>query len=311
MASNVPDASGDSAMTDAPRSSRTRLAIALTLLAFIGGLAAMAWVMTHWQGGLRFGSTADPAAIASGSNAANSAEGTDPTQDMPAVNGSTRGAAQVLTADARELQVAELEQRLTRVSVAAQAASGYANRAEAMMIAFAARRALDAGVPLGYVEGQLRLLFGDAQPKAVATIVNAAGEPVTLAKLREGLETIAGAVERGSPNESWWSATMREVRGLAVIRHAGAPSPAPRQRLARARLNVESGQIEAAISEVSGLPQQPEMTQWLEQARRYNEARRALDVIEAAAILEPRAAPLVGIAPPVQAAAPVPAPAQP
>jgi hypothetical protein len=209
----------------------------------------------------------------------------------------------VLSADQQEAQVAGLEQRLMRVAVAAEAASGYANRAEAMMVAFAARRALDAGMPLGYVEGQLRLIFGDAQPKAIATIVNAADKPVTLSTLREGLETIGGVVLRGSPDESWWSGAMRELRGLAVIRRAGTPSPEPAQRLARARLNVESGQIETAIGEVSGLPQQPETVQWLEQARRYNEARRALDVIEAAAILEPRAAPMV-------VPVPVPAPAR-
>lgn len=295
MASNAPDGNGDSAVSDAPRPSRTRLVIALLLLAFILALAAMAWVATRWQGGLKLGAT-DPAALATGLNG-NSTEGTDPTQAMPATGSTGRSAAQVLNAETQVGQVADLEQRLTRVAVAAQAASGYANRAEAMMIAFAARRALDAGLPLGYVEGQLRLLFGDAQPKAVATIVNASEQPVTLGKLREGLELIGTAVERGSPNESWWSAAMREMRGLAVIRKAGTPSPEPRQRLSRARLNVESGQIEAAIAEVAGLPQRPESTRWLEQARRYNEARRALDVIEAAAILEPRTAPIVAPAP--------------
>jgi hypothetical protein len=86
---------------------------------------------------------------------------------------------------------------------------------------------------------------------------------------------------------------MRELRSLAVIRRAGAPSPEPAQRIARARLQVESGQMEDAIAEISALPQQPETIAWLEQARRYNEAHRALDVVEAAAILEPRAAPIV------------------
>jgi hypothetical protein len=293
MASNAPDGTGDDALTDAPRPSRTRLIIALALLAFVIGLAAMTWVVTNWQGGLRFG-TLDPAAMPSGpATMLNSADGADPTQGMPDARGSTRGASEVLNAATQVDQVAALEQRLTRVAVAAEAASGYANRAEAMMIAFAARRALDTGTSLGYVEAQLRLLFGEAQPKAVATIVNAAEKPVTLGTLRAGLVTIGTAIERGSPNEGWWSAAMRELRGLAVIRQADAPSPEPRERLARARLNVESGQIEAAIGEVSSLSRQPEMTQWLEQARRYNEARRALDVIEAAAILEPRTAPVV------------------
>ncbi len=210
-----------------------------------------------------------------------------------------------MSADQGAVRVADLEERLTRVAIATEAASGYANRAEAMMVAFAARRALDAGVPLGYVERPLRLLFGDAQPKAVATIVNAAGEPVTLSKLRGGLETIGAVAGHGNPNQSWWSSAMRELRSLAVIRRAGAPSPEPGQRVARARLHVESGQIEAAIAEIAALPQQPETTAWLEQARRYNEAHRALDIIEAAAILEPRSAPLVvPVSPPAAPPAP-------
>jgi hypothetical protein len=298
MASDPPASNGGIDAGQAPKASRARLVVALTLLAFIIGLGAMAWMMTHWRGGLRFGPPADPATLTSSSNdAGNAMELADPTQGMPDSSGSARGSSIVLGAGQQDARVIELEQRLTRIAVAAEVASAFANRAEAMMVAFAARRSLDAGVPLGYVEGQLRVLFGDAQPKAVATIVNAASEPVTLSTLRAGLETASIAVERGSPDESWWSGAMREVRGLAVIRPAGAPSPEPRQRIARARLNVESGQIEAAINEIAGLPRQPETIRWLEQARRYNEARRALDVIEAAAILEPRVAPMIGVAP--------------
>lgn len=187
----------------------------------------------------------------------------------------------------------DLEQRLMRVSVAAQAASGYANRAEAMMVAFAARRALDAGTPLGYIDGQLRLLFGEAQPKAVATIINAANEPVTVNKLRAGLADIGQTIDESNASKGWWSAAMHMLGTLVEIRRADAPPPAPERRLERARRDVEAGQIEDAMSEVAALPQQPAIAQWLEQARRYNEAHRALDVIEAAAILEPRAMPIV------------------
>ncbi|MBT2186269.1 hypothetical protein [Sphingobium nicotianae] len=303
MASEAPDGSGDIQKSMAPRPARTRLIIALTLLAFVFGLAAMAWVMTRWQGGLRFGgATSDPAALATG--AGNGADLVDPTQDMPDGTAGAHGPNLVMSADQQQVRIADLEQRLTRLSVAAEAASGYANRAEAMMVAFAARRALDAGAPLGYVEGQLRLLFGNAQPKAVATIVNAAAEPVTLNKLRQGLETIGASVGHGGPNLSWYQSAMRELRGLAVIQRAGAPSPEPGQRIARARLHVESGQIEEAITEIGALPQQPETTLWLEQARRYNEAHRALDVIEAAAVLQPRTAPMIAPVQPTVAPSP-------
>jgi len=86
-----------------------------------------------------------------------------------------------------------------------------------------------------------------------------------------------------------------------VIRQASDPSPELSQRIARARLEVESGELDGAIEEIEALSETPETTLWLEQARRYKEARRALDVIETAALLEPRAAPL--IAPAVDPAA--------
>jgi hypothetical protein len=280
------------------RGSGSRLTLALVLLAFVGGLASMAWVMTHWDLGLSTPQTVPvpgddniavpPENVATPQPSPSATESAVPTVPLPTLPATPE------TLDAR---TADLEQRLIRLSVAAQAASGYANRAEAIMVAFAARRALEAGAPLGYLEAQLRLLFGEAQPKAVATIVNAANEPVTLNKLRAGIEDIRLMVEQGPANEGWWTSTMRALGSMVELRHADAPAPEPGQRLARARRAVEAGQIEDAITQVAALAPQPAIAQWLEQARRYNEAHRALDVIEAAAILEPRAAPLVAPAP--------------
>lgn len=280
-----------------PPPARTRLTIALVLLAFIIAVGGTAWIMTHWQGsGLKINQavTGQP----DFQNGVEAASG-------PVGDGAAPSLSGPATPDALEKRMLDLEQRLMRVSVAAQSASGYANRAEAIMVAFAARRSLDAGQPLGYIEGQLRLLFGEAQPKAVATIINAASEPMTVNKLRAGLEDIGEFIARGNPNEGWWQATMRELGSLVVIRRAGTPSPEPERRLAHARRAVEAGQIEDAITDVAALPPQPAIDQWLEQARRYNEAHRALDVIEAAAILEPRTSPIIG--PSIQPAPEVPA----
>ncbi len=273
-----------------------RLVIALVLLSFICGLAAMAWAFSRWN------DDAPPVRPP-----ADVAPSTDPLAS-PGDNAMAGGpgaqrpmlAYTPATIDTQTARVMELEQRLTRVAVAAQAASGYASRAEAMLVAFAARRALDAGAPLDRIEGQLRLLFGQAQPRAVATIVNAAAQPVTLSTLRAGLDQINGTIARGNAGEGWWSAFRREVGGLVVVRQAGTPSASPEARLTRARLNVETGQLDAAIVEVEALGEDPAIETWLEQARRYNEAHRALDVIEAAALLEARATPVVQqVAPPV------------
>lgn len=301
MASNLEHGSDEIADNGVPRPSRSRLTVALALLAFIGALVALAWLLLHWQGGLKWGGPSAGSTQTSAEGAFNAA---DPMAVAPGTAGTARPPALIMSAEQQAVRMLDIEQRLTRVAVAAQSASSYANRAEAMMIAFAARRSLDAGAPLGYVEGQLRLLFGDAQPKAVATIVNAAAEPVTISGLRAGLDRIEVAESHGAPDESWWASLVRELGDLAVIRPAGTPPPQPEQRIARARLYVESGQIEHAINEVAALRQQAEAVRWLEQARRYNEAHRALDVIEAAAILEPRM-----VAPAIQAPAPEAPPA--
>ncbi|HWJ71057.1 MAG TPA: hypothetical protein VNS79_13535 [Sphingobium sp.] len=289
MASSIEPDGDEIAAAGARKPSRSRLVVALTLLVVIGVLAVLVWAFLNRNDRLPWSDLVSGPVAQTGLNGASNA--TDPTGTTPVSAALARAPAQPLNGDQQAVRMLDLEQRLTRVAVAAQSASGYANRAEAMMIAFAARRALDSGAPLGYVEGQLRLLFGDAQPKAVATIVNAAAEPVTISDLRAGLDRIATAEAQGAPDESWWSALVDELRDLAVIRAAGTPPPAPEQRIARARLYVESGQIERAIGEVSALRQQADSVRWLEQARRYNEAHRALDVIEAAAILEPRMAP--------------------
>jgi len=282
--------------TDYPRAEvrpgRSRLFIAVILLAFVVTIVAIALLFSRWTGGF------DLSQAVTGQPSMENASGPSALPSGVAGEAAATGTSGFTgTLDGVNAQVLDLEQRLMHVSIAAQSASGYANRAEAIMVAFAARRALDAGSPLGYIEGQLRLLFGEAQPKAVATIINAGSEPVTINKLRAGLEDINLLVLQGDPNESWWNAATRELGNLAVIRKAGSPPPEPEQRLARARRAVEAGQIEDAMADVAALRQIPAIAQWLEQARRYNEAHRALDVIEAAAILEPRAAPIVTAAP--------------
>ncbi|MCE7795668.1 MICOS complex subunit MIC60 [Sphingobium sufflavum] len=259
----------------------TRMILGLLILAFIGGAILMAWLSQNWRsmsGRLPVVSAASNSADVL-QNAAGGAEG----GTVPR----TLLAAPALV-DAQAARIADLEQRLSRISVSAQAASYNANRAEALLTAFAARRALDGGRPLGYIEGTLRLRFGDAQPKAVATIVNAAAEPVTLADLRVGLQDVDPVARDPRQRGSWWQGFWRELGSIAIIRKAGTPSPEPEQRLMRARHAVEVGQIDDAIAEMTPLLPRPSAIRWLEQARRYNEAHRALDVIEAAAILEPR-----------------------
>ena len=187
-----------------------------------------------------------------------------------------------------DARVVQLEERLNRISVEAQAASGNAARAEGLLVAFAARRALDSGAPLGYIEGQLRLRFGQAQPRAVATIINAAREPVTLPDLRAGLTALADQVTVPPANASWWEALEHEAREIITIHRASTPSPRPQAALDRALRYLDGARVNAALAEVEQMPGRAAAGGWMQYARRYMEARRALDLIETAAILEPR-----------------------
>jgi hypothetical protein len=196
-----------------------------------------------------------------------------------------------LTVDAAQMldgRVAQLEERLNRITVEAQAASGNAGRAEGLLVAFAARRALDSGTPLGYVEGQLRLRFGQAQPRAVATVINAAREPITLGDLRAGLTDVADQVTTPPPSGDWWEALNHEAAALVTFRKTSTPSPRPQAAFDRAIHYVDAGRVAAALAEVQQLPGRASADRWMQLARRYVEARRALDLIETAAILEPR-----------------------
>lgn len=186
-----------------------------------------------------------------------------------------------------EQRLAAAEQRLARLDLQAQAASGNAARAEGLLIAFAARRSLARGAELGYLADQLRLRFGDALPNAVDTVVNFSRKPVTLDQLVARLDGLAPKLADPA-EQSLVDRLQSEVGGLFVIRRESTPSPQPAQRMERARYFLESGRVDRAIEEVRGLPGAPNADAWIKDAERYADAQRALDLIETSAVLEPR-----------------------
>jgi hypothetical protein len=186
-----------------------------------------------------------------------------------------------------EQRLAAAEQRLARLDLQAQAATGNVARAEGLLIAFAARRSLSRGDDIGYLADQLRLRFGDALPNAVDTVIAFARQPVTLDQLVARLDGIAPTL--ADPTErSLLDRVQREVGGLFVVRRESTPSPQPAQRLERARYFLESGRVDDAIREVRGLPGANNADAWIRDAQRYDAAHRALDLIEKSAVLEPR-----------------------
>ena len=194
--------------------------------------------------------------------------------------------AQEIQQDAFGLRITALEQRLNQLDLRAQAASGNAARAEGLLVAFAARRALDRGAPLGFLADQLRLRFADAQPNAVKTVVEAAARPVTLDQLIGGLDALAPALGQGPKDEGAWQQVKREFANLFVIRHDTGDSSIPQDRIARARQFLLAGRIDQAVAEVRALPGAQGAGEWIASAQRYGAARDALDLIETTALLD-------------------------
>nr|WP_243414959.1 MICOS complex subunit MIC60 [Altererythrobacter segetis] len=185
-------------------------------------------------------------------------------------------------------RVAAMEQRLAKLDLQLQAASGNAARTEGLLVAFAARRAVERGAPLGYLADQLQLRFGDAHPRSVRTIVDFSHDPVTLDQLVARLQGLEPELVKAPKDEGAISWLGREISGLFVIRRASTPSPEPQRRIDRAQLFLESGRIDPAIAEVKNLPNAQEAADWIADAERYAAARQALDMLETTAILEPR-----------------------
>lgn len=261
-----------------PRPLRSALIIAG--LAFLAGLALMAWALTQWEPAMRLVAGAEPAPVAAPATV--KSPGAIP---VPVASAPTAGQP-IAAATAIDGRVAELEERMARIDLRAAAAAGNAARAEGLLIAFAARRAVDRGVALGYIEGELRERFGQTQPRAVAAIIGAAQNPVTLEALQSELEKLRPSLIGAGANEGWWDATRRTLGSLIVVRREGSTSPAPDQRLMRAQLRLESGQVDGALAEIARLPGRANAAGWMNQARRYIEAHRALDILEAAALTE-------------------------
>ena len=245
----------------------------LLLVAFVGGIIGTGWLAQ------RFG-------FWDGSFSAK-------TQTQTSAANATAASAPPIASNLAPVDaVTSIENRLTQINADAAAASGNAARAEGLLVAFAARRAIDSGATLGYLADQLRLRFGSTQPQAVATILAASQAPVTLETLQAELQALDNALLTGDLEGGIWANVKREMSELFVLRKDGAPSPAPTQRVARAHILVESGNIAGAIAEVSAMPGAGVAQTWLAKARRYNQARKALDLLERSAIATPLPAPL-------------------
>jgi hypothetical protein len=250
-----------------------RLLIGLSLV--ILGAAAATWALARYQGAAHFLGVAPktaPVVLAP-------QRMLDP---PPASAGDGQTAEQV---EAVEARVAGLEARLARAEDAARRAEGSAGRTDALVVAFATRRAIDRGVALGYLETLLVDRFGARHPRAVATIVTASRSPVRLDELTADYEKLGPELRGGGPQDNWWSNFRRELGALVDIHRADVPSAKPDARYRRALSRLEAGDVDAAVAETMRLPGAARATAWAMKARRYVATHRALDEIESSALL--------------------------
>ncbi len=224
-----------------------------------------------------------------------------PAMPVPSPSASMSQAAAQTTANlaatdaaltAAAAKVSALEQRLAELNQQAVAAAGQASQAEALLVAFASRRAIERGQPLGYLEAQLRVRFGSTQQAAVDRVIAAAQKPVTLAMLSETFEKLSPQLIGGAASEGTWEWMTRQMGELFVIRHADSPSPTAESRAARVREALAGGRIDVAISEVERMPGKDAATEWLAHARDFVAAERALDQLETAALSFPPTPPV-------------------
>lgn len=249
-----------------------RLLIGLVLL--LAGAGAATWALARFQPAARFlgVTTASPKEVSP-----QSAITAQPTDDGPADS--------ILPDPRRDERVAQLEARMARVENAAQRTESFAGRADALVVAFAARRAIDRGVALGYLENLLVDRFGAQHQRAVATIITGSRQPVRLNDLIAEYETLGPELRRGGPEDSWWTNLKREFGELVEIHRADAPSPSADARYSRAVQRLSTGDVDQALAETMRLPGASRAGDWIVKARRYISAHRALDEIESAALL--------------------------
>lgn len=263
----------------APRAAGNgRAILAVGLLAFVIGAVLVGWIA--WRSGLTLDRVLGhqaPRVVAPAAPPKPVAAPLAPLAANPAV---AQGAF--------DQRIAALEQRLARLDVQAETVSGNTARAEGLLIAFAARRMVDRGVPLGYLEDQLRVRFADAQPNAVATVIAAAARPVTRDQLAAQLRALAPALVQAPQEESGWARVRRRISDLFVIRSETRPVQDPSARIDRALLKLYDGRIDDAVTEVRQLPGAAGAVNWIAAAQRYQQAQRALDVLESTALIEPR-----------------------
>jgi hypothetical protein len=252
-----------------------RLLVALVLV--LAGAAAAVWGLAHYQPAARFlGIAPPPERIV--------------LTPKPVATGLPARPQQIPAPAADTARIAALESRVNALQNATQRAEGFAGRADALVVAFAARRAIDRGVALGYLEPLLVDRFGAQHRAAVATIITASHQPVLLNDLISEYQSLGPELRTGGPQDSWWTNFKRGIGSLVEVHRAERPASNPEARYKRALQQLSAGDVDQALAETMRLPGASRAGEWIDKARRYIAAHRSLDEVESAALLSGAAA---------------------
>lgn len=252
-----------------------RLLVGFVLI--VVGAAAAVWALGHYQPAARFLGIVpaqQPVMLTP-----------KPVVMNPQPQSQSAAAAPAVSSQAEDQKIADLENRVAAVESATQRAEGSAGRADALVIAFAARRAIDRGVALGYLENLLLQRFGAQHRGAVATVITASRQPIRLEDLITEYDSLGPDLRRGGPQDSWWTNFRRELGDLVEVHSATRPATNPEATYDRARQRLAGGNVDQALAETMRLPGASRAGDWVGKARRYIAAHRALDEIESAALM--------------------------
>lgn len=250
-----------------------RVLIALVLI--VAGAAAATWALAHYSSAASYLGVATTVEVPKPQQPIRLVVPQQPA--APAANGTLNP----VIAE----QIGQLQDRVQKVESESQQVQGSAGRADALLIAFAARRAIERGVSLGYLEPLLVDRFGPSHPQAVAAIVTGSRSPVRLTELIAGYQDIEAPLVGPPPNEGMWTGIKRGLSSLITVHRSDKPSNEPKARYDRATAHLMAGEVDAALAETMRLPGAPRARDWIDSARRYVAVHRALDEIESAALI--------------------------
>jgi hypothetical protein len=244
----------------------------VALVLILAGAAAAVWSLAHYQPAARFLGIAPPS---------------QPVMltPKPVATALPAAPATAPASNSDDARIAALESRVDALQNATQRAEGFAGRADALVVAFAARRAIDRGVALGYLEPLLVDRFGQQHRAAVATIITASRQPVKLNDLISEYQSLGPELRSGGPQDNWWTNFKREFGSLVEVHRAERPATNPEARYNRALQQLAGGDVDQALAETMRLPGAARASAWIDKARRYIAAHRALDEVESAALL--------------------------